>query len=498
MPVSASGRSEHVQPRADGALARLRRRLAGGARPAGDLERSGRLDAALEQARADGDVKAVRRIEGELRTLDPSWLPATARTSAGAVRSPAPGRVLNLLESSLPHVTAGYAQRARAVCAAQRRCGLAPTVATRLGFPASRGIAFQPVERVDGVDCHRFWIDGLRHYTAVPRDRQIEIYAELAAQLAEDICPALIWAATPHLNGLVGLALRERLNVPLVYDVRGFPDLTWLTGRGGMEHAARLRAAEARCMREADAVVTLSATMRDEAVARGAQAERVHVLPHAVETGAAVAADADAVELRRHLGLEGRMVVGHASTLRSYEGADVLLRAVALAREARDDLACMVMGDGPARAELEPLADDLGVGAATVFAGRVPSEDMAAHYAACDMLAVPRLAAPVCEGVTPLKVVEAMAAGRCVVASALSPLEEATAGAARLVAPGDPGELARALLELAVDTDERARLGRRAREVAGARNAPAELDAAVRRLIAALGVEAASDRVPAA
>lgn len=489
--------------------------------------RRARLSLEAVAARAHGRLRRGaarrRRAAGEARALDTDWLPAAP---AGAAPKPAPGRVLNLLESSLPHVTAGYAQRSRTLCAAQRRCGLSPAVATRLGFPASRGIACDPVETVDGVPHHRLSIPGLRHYTAVPRDRQLQLNVELALELAVDVRPALLWAATPHLNGLVGLALRGRLGVPLVYDVRGFPDLTWLTERGAAgertgrghtgageppgpapDRAARLGAAEARCMFEADAVVTLSETMRAEIVAHGVDGDRVRVLPHAVEVasadlpatgsgeGSRAAAQGHAggragagAQLRRRLGLDDRLVVGHASTLRRYEGADVLLRAVALARQSRDDVGCLVVGDGPARAELERLADELGIERAVRFAGRVDASDMPAHYAACDILAVPRIAAPVCERVTPLKVFEALAAGRPLVASALAPLEEAAAGAARFVAPGDPAALAHELLALAADPAGRARLGARALEAA-ALNSSARLDRALRDLVADLGVE---------
>jgi glycosyltransferase involved in cell wall biosynthesis len=481
-----------------GAGARLRRRLARRGATAAALEARGRLDEALDRARADGDRAAVARVEGRIRSLDPAWRP---RATLGRPPEPVAGRVLNLLESSLPHVTAGYAQRSRTLCAAQVEAGLEPVVATRLGFPASRGIAFEPVEHVDGVAHHRFWIDGLRHYTAVPRDRQVEHNVRAAATLAAEVRPALIWAATPHLNGLVGIALRDWLGVPLIYDVRGFPDLTWRTEHDApadAEHATRLRAAESRCIREADAVVTLSETMRREVVARGADPDRVTVLPHAVapalaggeESGGAGLASA-ASALRRRLGLADSVVVGHASTLRSYEGADVLLRALAEVRAAHADLACLIVGDGPARKGLERLATRLGLRRAVAFSGRVPESEMPAHYAACDVLAVPRLAVPVCESVTPLKVFEAMAAGRAVVASDLPPLAEATAGAARLTAPGDAHALARALRSLAGDRDERERLGRRAR-AAAARAGADRLAGAVAGLAARLHVDTAT------
>lgn len=70
------------------------------------------------------------------------------------------------------------------------------------------------------------------------------------------------------------------------------------------------------------------------------------------------------------------------------KGCDMALEALAPAlREGRASVA--VVGDGPERPALEALADQLGIRAAVIFAGRVPPERMAQYYAAAELLIFP-------------------------------------------------------------------------------------------------------------
>src|SRR5436190_21718285 len=172
----------------------------------------------------------------------------------------------------MPQVPSGYAYRSRDVLAALAAAGLEPVAATRLGFPASRGILdYSPVEDVYGVVHHRFNFDGLRHYSGIPLDRLAAANAESLLGLLERMGPGLVMAATPSLNGSVGRALSSAAEIPFVYDVRGFPEMTWAVRQGGDEtELYRLRReAETSCCAAAEAVITTSQTMKAELAGRG-------------------------------------------------------------------------------------------------------------------------------------------------------------------------------------------------------------------------------------
>ena len=125
-----------------------------------------------------------RRLTGVMRELDPGWIPTLPSMQPG---EPQPSRrALYLLEASLPHTPSGYAYRSRDVLRALRDTGLDPVAATRLGFPSSRGVRnYSAVEEVDGVVHHRFNVPGLRQYSGIPIDVQLQRNAECLLDLAE-------------------------------------------------------------------------------------------------------------------------------------------------------------------------------------------------------------------------------------------------------------------------------------------------------------------------
>jgi glycosyltransferase involved in cell wall biosynthesis/tetratricopeptide (TPR) repeat protein len=428
------------------------------------LERAGEPSEALKLAEESGAGDQVSRVTGLLRQLGRGWapsLPAIRRSDQGAR-----GYVLYLLEVSMPQVPSGYAYRSRDVLAALATAGLEPVAATRLGFPASRGIAdYSPVESVYGVVHHRFNFDNVRQYSGIPVDRLATVNAERLLELIERIRPSLLLAGTPSLNGSVGRALSAAAQIPFVYDVRGFPEMTWAALKGGAESELyRLRReAETGCCAEADAVITTSETMKSELVGRGIDPRKVTVVPHVVDPHRYSPRAPDEA-LARSYGLDRGFVVGSVTSLTDYEGIDDLLRAVAQAR-ADEDVRALVVGDGPARTGLQSLAAELGIEDAVVFTGRVAQHRVVEHYALLDVFALPRRDIEVCRTVTPLKPFEAMAMGIPVIASDLPALAEplTQSGGGMLVPAGSEQALTAAILQLARDAPTRQRLGSNAR-----------------------------------
>ena len=108
----------------------------------------------------------------------------------------------------------------------------------------------------------------------------------------------------------------------------------------------------------------------------------------------------------------------------------------------------LIVGDGPERTALERHAAALGLNA--IFTGRVPSARVRDYHAVLDVFVVPRTPDRVCQLVTPLKPVEAMASGLPVVVSAVNALAEIVADreTGMLAPPLDPGGLADCLQQL--------------------------------------------------
>jgi glycosyltransferase involved in cell wall biosynthesis len=207
--------------------------------------------------------------------------------------------------------------------------------------------------------------------------------------------------------------------------------------------------------------------MREEIVARGIAPDKVLVVPNAVSAEFLQPLPDDGGALRTSLGLRpGEQVAGVVSNLVGYEGIDTLLEAVAELRSRGVPVRPLIVGDGPERAALERQAGRLGLTGTAIFTGRVPMTEVRRYHAVLDLFVVPRTSDRVCQLVTPLKPVEAMASGLTVVASDVGALREIirpeVTGA--LATSGDPGSFADTMEPLLYSSDTRRKIGMTARE----------------------------------
>ena len=140
-------------------------------------------------------------------------------------------------------------------------------------------------------------------------------------------------------------------------------------------------------------------------------------LPSGVDT-AVFRPGAGGEAVRRRLGLSDRPVVLCVSRLVPRKGQDVLISALPGIRRRVPGAALLCVGGGPDRRRLRRLAEASGVGDHVVITGSVPPEELAAHYDAGDVFAMPcrtRRAGLEVEGLG-IVYLEASAAGLPVVA----------------------------------------------------------------------------------
>jgi len=430
----------------------------GGAAFAGRPQRSNR-----DHSAGDAAVSAAPPRGGEMGRRPP--MPGGAGGSSP--RGKHSGRILHLATDALPSTSAGYTIRTQEIALAQRAVGLDPHVSTRIGFPVTAGaIDGRATVTVHGVPYHRLlpWVMPGR------MDRLYQAHLRRAARLTERLKPAVLHAASNYANAVIALALREATGLPVVYEVRGFWEDTWLSRHATSadltlsDRYVRTRALETRCMTDADLVVTLGEAMRAEIAARGVPEENVIIVPNGVSEEF-LRPLPDGAALRASLGIApDEQVVGLVSTLAAHEGIGTLLDAVKVLNDRGVKARALIVGDGPERTALERHAAALGLNA--IFTGRVPSARVRDYHAALDVFVVPRTPDRVCQLVTPLKPVEAMASGLPVVVSAVNALSEiVTDGETGMLAPPlDPGGLADCLQQLLSSPDLRAKLGASARE----------------------------------
>jgi len=146
---------------------------------------------------------------------------------------------------------------------------------------------------------------------------------------------------------------------------------------------------------------------------------------------------------RQQLGLDGQVVL-FFGLVRAYKGLDVLLRALALARQRRP-LHLVVAGEFyQDRAPYEALLDELRIRDAVTLTDRyIPNEHVEAYFKACDVVVLPYRSATQ-SGIVQI----ALSFERPVIVTAVGGLPEAVrpGETGLVVAPEDPEAMAAALL----------------------------------------------------
>ncbi len=279
----------------------------------------------------------------------------------------------------------------------------------------------------------------------------------------EGFDPDVVHLLGPVATGLVGLRHARRMGLQIVSsfhtDIPGFAR-QW--GLGGLSPA--LWRALRWVHNKTDITLAPSMTTADELVEAGF--DNVGIWSRGVDTALFNPG-------RRSAEWRERLTDGNPhSPLLLYAGRLSPEKRVSWIRRALESLPTFrlaVVGDGPARAELEATLPR----ERTVFTGWLEGEDLASAYASADAFVFPGA-----NETFGNVVLEAMASGLPVIApdrgGLLDFVEDGATGV--LFDSEDPAALARAVLRLAQDEALWQRLRRRSREVALSRSWPDALD----------------------
>lgn len=207
-------------------------------------------------------------------------------------------------------------------------------------------------------------------------------------------------------------------------------------------------------LRQASWVWAISRYSRDRAcAANGLDPARVRMVPCAVDGDIYTPGPADP-QLIAAYGLEGCRVLMTVARLWSgdiYKGVDITLRALPTIAATVPEVKYLVIGRGDDQPRLTALAEELGVSDRVVFAGFVPTAQLAAHYRLADAYVMPSQ-----EGFG-IVYLEAMACGVPVLSGdrdgSADPLQDGRLG--WRVPHRDPAAVANACLQMLAGTDPR-------------------------------------------
>jgi PEP-CTERM/exosortase A-associated glycosyltransferase len=322
-----------------------------------------------------------------------------------------------VLDHSIP-LHSGYTFRTAALLREQRSLGWQTFHVTS----PKQGQTAAPVEDIDGLSFFRTQpAKGL--LVDLPISREVALMQQLESRLEEvarEIRPDIIHAHSPVLNAIPAIKVARRLGIPVVYEIRAFWEDAAVDHGSTAEGSLRYRitrALETRAIRQVDHAFTICEGLRGDILARGIAAEKITVIPNAVDVESFQLASPPDPQLLEQWGLTGKTVVGFVGSFYAYEGLDLLLDAVPELLRQRPDVRVLLVGGGPQEANLRKQVDRLGLGEYVIFTGRVPHKEVGRYYDLVNVLAYPRHPMRLTELVTPLKPLEAMAQGQLFVAS---------------------------------------------------------------------------------
>ena len=359
-------------------------------------------------------------------------------------------RILHVFDHSLP-LHSGYTFRSAAILREQRARGWETFHLTS----PKQGITTSDVEEAEGLAFYR------THFVADSTPLLGELRLMKATEcrleeLARELRPDILHAHSPVLNAIPALRVGRKLGIPVVYEIRAFWEDAAVdhgTTREGSPRYCLTRALETWVLKRVDHTFTICEGLRADIVARGVPADKVSVIPNAVDVhNFQLSGEADKL-LKVQLGLEGKTVLGFVGSFYAYEGLDLLLEAFPALLQKRPDLRLLLVGGGPQDANLKAQVQRLSVADKVVFTGRVPHSEVSRYYDQIDLLAYPRHSMRLTELVTPLKPLEAMAQGRLFVASDVGGHKELIRDGetGRLFRAGDAGALAAAVEQMLTD-----------------------------------------------
>ena len=264
---------------------------------------------------------------------------------------------------------------------------------------------------------------------------------------------------------LAGAMLKKRLGIPLLLEVNSPLVFERSLYSGGLALPRLARWAERKAWRAADFVLPVTNVLADYIRKCGVPEQRISVIPNGInKKHFASAPSLSAAKVA--LSCTGDLVLGFTGFVRDWHDVDRVIYWMAT-KDAPPNARLLIVGDGPARLDLEDLASRLALGDRVQFTGVLPRTKVPEYVAAFDIALQPA----VVPYASPLKLFEYLALGKAVVAPGQANIKEILTDGenALLFDSAVGGSLEAALTRLCADEKLRAHISSGAARTIGKR-----------------------------
>jgi len=335
-----------------------------------------------------------------------------------------PIKILHLFDHSIP-LQSGYTFRSRAIMLQQKALGYDIKALTS----DRQGRTAHTKESIDEIVFYRIRNQRSnfdRMIKTIPFVNQYYTVYTLRKRLKEVLKawqPDVIHSHSPLLTAWAALPIVKKLDIPLIYEVRAFWEDAAVDHGTHQFNSFRyklIKKLETKICLSATKVTTICEGLKNDLIERGVPEQKITVIPNAVDLSQfshiALSKPKDRKILDKY-DLENKFILGFIGSLYAYEGLDTLIKAFPQIKKNIPNAKLLIIGGGPQFNIWKKLKESSSCGADIIFTGRVPHEQVQAFYQLLNVLIYPRKKLRLTELVTPLKPLEAMAMGKCVVAS---------------------------------------------------------------------------------
>ena len=221
--------------------------------------------------------------------------------------------------------------------------------------------------------------------------------------------------------------------------------------------------------RLADRIICVSQPAKANLVKKwGVSADKIVVIPNGVDADRFDSRQYDQTAVRQQWQLGDSPIVMFVGGFQKWHGIDKLVQSFAQLLPNYPQVKLVLVGDGPAREEIDQLIVSLGIDHNVLITGRVKHEEVPQLLSVADIVTVPYPKLSQELWFSPLKLYEYMAAGKGIVASRAGQISDVISDEVNglLIEPGDVAALTRSMSCLLKRPLLREQLGQAARRKA--------------------------------
>lgn len=324
-------------------------------------------------------------------------------------------------------------------------------------------------DSLDGMEVIRVWVKASTQKTFASRMAFYLSYmlnAVLAGIfLARQPYDVILATSPPLFAAAAGLALSVLRRLPLVVEVRDLWPAAAIA-LGELRHPVAIRWAtrlEEACYRRAKQIIVVTRRMQQALEQRGIDPGKLALIPNGANTELFQFDPAARQKIRQELALGEKYVALYAGILGLAQGLETILQAARLVQN-ESTFHFVLIGDGPQRARLLKLKEEMGLENMTIMPEQ-PRSAIPGYLSAADVALIPLRRLALFQMAVPSKLFDAWACERlviCAIEGEAQEIVEKAQGGINIPAE-DPAALAQALRDLAVDPARGEGMGERGR-----------------------------------